>query len=103
MSKYQFRLETLRRLRVAHRDQQRSALADAYRADQILAERRFELEEEQLRLRGMQRAAISLPYADVNQLVETQRYELILIANEQHLTAQSQQLGEEIERRRQAL
>ncbi|HEY4235037.1 MAG TPA: hypothetical protein VGM76_16510 [Lacipirellulaceae bacterium] len=100
MSKYQFRLETLRRLRIVHRDQQRSALADAYRAEQILAERRAELAEEQAQLRNMQRAAISGLYADVNQLVEAQRYETILIANQQRLADQTRRLADEVERRR---
>jgi flagellar protein FliJ len=103
MSKYQFRLETLRRLRIAHRDQQRSALADAYRAEQILADRRAELAEERTQLRLMQRAAISGQFADVNQLVEAQRYETILVANEQLLADQARRLADEVERRRQVL
>jgi flagellar protein FliJ len=100
MSKYRFRLETLRRLRIAHRDQQRSALADAYRAEQILADRRAELAEEQEHLRNLQRAAISGRYTDVNQLVEAQRYETILIASERQLADQARRLADEIERRR---
>jgi flagellar export protein FliJ len=100
MSKYQFRLETLRRLRIAHRDQQRSALADAFRAEQILADRRAELVAEQAQLRNMQRAAISGHYADVNQLVEAKRYETILISNEHLLADQARRLAEEVERRR---
>jgi flagellar protein FliJ len=103
MSKYHFRLETLRRLRIAHRDQQRSALADAFRAEQILADRQAELAAEQAHLRNMQRAAISGHYADVNQLVEAKRYETILVANEQLLADQARRLAEEIERRRMVL
>ena len=91
MSKYQFRLETLRRLRIAHRDQQRSALADGYRAEEILAERAAELADEQDR------------YLDVNQLVEVQRYETVLKTNEQQLAEQSTRLAIEVERRRQAV
>jgi flagellar export protein FliJ len=100
MSKYQFRLETLRRLRIAHRDQQRSSLADAYRAEQILVERRVELANEQSQLRDVQRAAMSGRYIDVNQLVAAQRYEAVLAANEQQLANQTQQVADEIERRR---
>jgi flagellar export protein FliJ len=100
MSKYQFRLQTLRRLRIAHRDQQRSALADAYRAEQILTERQEELVKEQEQLRTIQRTAISGPYADVNQLIESQRYEAILLANQQLLVDQARQLAVEVERRR---
>jgi flagellar protein FliJ len=100
MSKYQFRLETLRRLRIIHRDQQRSALADGFRAEEILAERRAELVQEQATLRGMQLSAISSPYANVNQLVEAQRYQTILAANVQQLANQAGLLAEEVERRR---
>ena len=100
MSKYQFRLETLRRLRVVHRDQQRSALADAFRAEQVLVERRAELVREQAELRGIQLAAIGSPHLNVNQLVEAQRYQTILVVQEQQLADQERRLAEEIERRR---
>ena len=59
MSKYRFRLETLQKLRVAQRDQQRAALADGYRAEQILAERRAALADEAAELRDLQRAALT--------------------------------------------
>jgi flagellar export protein FliJ len=100
MSKYQFRLDALRRLRVVHRDQQRSALADAFRAEQVLAERRAELDQEQAELRSVQRAAIESRHLNVNQLVEAQRYQTILVARDQQLADQSRRLAEEIERRR---
>jgi flagellar export protein FliJ len=100
MSKYQFRLETLRRLRIVHRDQQRSALADAFRAEQVLAEHRAELDREHAELRGIQRAAIESPHLNVSQLVEAQRYQSILVARDQQLADQSRRLAEEIERRR---
>jgi flagellar protein FliJ len=100
MSKYQFRLETLRRLRTVHRDQQRSALADAFRAEEILAERRSDLIQEHTLLRNMQRSAVASPYADVNQLVEAQRYQTILAAQEQQLVEQAKLLADEVERRR---
>jgi flagellar protein FliJ len=100
MSKYQFRLETLRRLRIVHRDQQRSALADAFRAEQVLVERRAELALEQAELRGIQLAAIGSPNLNVNQLVEAQRYQTVLVIQEQQLADQERRLAEEIERRR---
>jgi flagellar protein FliJ len=100
MPKYQFRLEALRRLRIVHRNQQRSALADAFRAEQVLGERRAELDLEQTQLRSVQRAAIEGSRLNINQLVEAQRYQTILIARDQQLTEQGRQLAEEIERRR---
>ena len=103
MSKYRFRLETLHKLRVALRDQQRAALADGYRAEQILAQRRESLAAEVSELRDMQRAALAAPYMDVNQLVEAQRYEMLLHAQGQQLAEQASRLEVEVERRRLAL
>src|SRR3990172_2647244 len=103
MSKYRFRLETLHKLRVAMRDQQRAALADGYRAEQILAQRRESLAAEVSELRDMQRAALAAPYMDVNQLVEAQRYEMLLHAQGQQLAEQASRLEVEVERRRLAL
>lgn len=103
MSKYKFRLETLRRLRIAHRDQQRSALADAYRAEEVLAERRAAIADEQTSLRTMQRVALADARLDVNQLLEVQRYEMVLKAEEAQLVDQTNRLAIEVERRRQAV
>ena len=103
MSKYRFRLETLQKLRNAQRDERRSALADAYRAEQVLTDRRAALDDEAAQLRDAQRAALVSPYTNVNQLVEAQRYEMVLHAQDQQLTEQAGRLGVEVERRRQAL
>jgi flagellar export protein FliJ len=86
-----------------HRDQQRSALADAYRAEQVLDEQRSELAIEETDLRELQRSALHAEQLDINRLLESQRYEMILRANEQHLARQSQQLAAEVERRRLAV
>jgi flagellar export protein FliJ len=103
MKSYRFRLETLRRLRSAQRDQHRVALADAYRAEQILAERRAEVTAEQVELHQLKQAAVSARYLDVNQLLEVQRYESVLKAREDQLKAQAKRLAIETERRRLAV
>jgi flagellar protein FliJ len=103
MKSYRFRLETLRRLRSAQRDQHRVALADAYRAEQILAERRAEVTAEQAELHQLKQAAVSARYLDVNQLLEVQRYESVLKAREDQLKAQAKRLAIETERRRLAV
>jgi flagellar export protein FliJ len=103
MNKYRFRLETLQKLRVAQRDQQLSALADGDRAEQILAERRTALADEAAGLRDAQRAAMAATYMNVNQLVEAQRYEMVLRAHEHQLTEQAARLAVEVERRRLAV
>jgi len=103
MAKYTFRLKTLQKLREARRDQDRASLADAFRAEQVLTEKRVELAAEELALREVQRSAASGRYLDVNRLVEAQRYDLLLKARCQELTKQGTLLAAEIERRRLAL
>jgi len=103
MSKYRFRLETLHRLRALHRDQQRAALAEAYQAEQVLADRRAELAGQQSELRDLQRAAMTGGYLDVNRLIEAQRYEMVLDAGQQQLVEHSLRLAIEVERRRLAV
>src|SRR4051812_8679973 len=103
MAKYRFRLETLQKVREARRDEDRMSLADAFRAEQVLADSQAELAEEAEALRGWRRAALTGPYTDVNQLLETQRYELLLKAQSQELAKQAMLLAAESERRRQIL
>src|SRR3954454_14786923 len=103
MAKYKFRLDTLQKVREARRDQQRASLAEAYRAEQILEENRTELVNEQSALRGLQRSATDGKYLDVNRLLEVQRYELLLKAQEQELAKQAVLLASESERQRQVL
>jgi flagellar protein FliJ len=103
MSKYKFRLATLQKLREARRDQERTALAEAFRAEQILAEHRSALSAEQAALRNLQRDVVAERYLDVNRLLEAQRYELVLKTREQELARQKELLAVETERRRQAV
>ena len=103
MAKYQFRLETLQKVREARRDQQRAALAEAFRAEQVLADHQAALAAEDVELRELQRAAAVGPIVDVNRLLEAQRYELVLKARGQELAGQQAVLATESERRRQAL
>jgi len=100
MNKYRFRLETVKKLRVVHRDQQLAALADGYRAEQILAERQAALADEAAGIRELQRSALASPYTNVNQLVDAQRYDSLLQAQEKHFAEQSARLAIEVERRR---
>jgi flagellar protein FliJ len=103
MAKYTFRLETLQKVREAHRDQQRASLAEAFRAEQVLAENRAELVAEEHELRELQRSATDGKYLDVNRLLEAQRYELLLKAQSQELAKQAILLSAETERRRHTL
>ena len=103
MPKYRFRLETLEKLRIAERDERRAALADGYRAEQILAEQRQAVAEEAATLRESQRAALTAPYLNINQLVEAQRYDMVIHAQQSALKQQADRLAVEIERRRLAV
>jgi flagellar FliJ protein len=103
MPKYKFRLETLQKVREAHRDEQRASLAEAFRAEQILAESRAELAAEEQTMRELQRAATTGPYLDVNRILEAQRYDLLLKAQSQQMAKQAALLEAETERRRQVL
>src|SRR3954449_3398715 len=103
MAKYKFRLNTLQKVREAHRDQQRASLAEAFRAEQVLAENQAQLVVEELELRELQRSAADGQYLDVNRLLEAQRYELLLKAQGQELAKQAILLAAEAERRRQTL
>jgi flagellar FliJ protein len=103
MAKYKFRLTTLQKVREAHRDQQRASLAEAFRAEQVLAANRAQLVEEERELRELQRSAADGQYLDVNRLLEAQRYELLLKAQGQELAKQAILLAAEAERRRQTL
>jgi flagellar export protein FliJ len=103
MAKYKFRLETLRNVRGARRDERQVALAEALKAGELLAERQAELAAEQIELRELQRSAASEHILDVNRLLEAQRYELVLKARDQEIANQRALLETETERRRQAL
>jgi flagellar FliJ protein len=103
MAKYKFRLATLQKVRQARRTQQRQALAEAFRAEEVLSESRAALAIEEAGLRALQRSASDGKYLDINRLLEAQRYELLLKARGQELAKQAMLLAAETERRRQLL
>jgi flagellar FliJ protein len=103
MSRFQFRLDTLQRLRSAERDERRADLAKAFAAEALLRQRMAELEAEQAGLQQAARARSSPGSADVDSLMRTHRYRLVLKAQQQQLAAQMAQVAAEVERRRQAL
>jgi flagellar FliJ protein len=103
MAKYKFRLATLQKVREAQRDRERAALAEAFRAEQVLADRRKALTAEAEELQNLQRSAVAGPVLDANRLLEAQRYELVLNARSAELAQQQAMLAVETERRRQQL
>ena len=103
MAKFKFRLATLLRLREATRDERRTELAEAYRAEDLLREHQERVGQELSWLLAQCRKVAGPGTVDVDLLVETQRYELTLRAQQSQLATQCEAVGAEIDRRRQAL
>ncbi len=103
MGKFKFRLATLLRLREAARDERRTELAEAYRLDDVLRERLDGVEQELGSVRGQCRKAAGPGPVNVDQLVEAQRYELSLKAQQGEIDRQREVIATEIQRRHQAL
>lgn len=91
------------KLRKADRQQRRAELAEAYRADELLAKQvdLVILEINEIRKRSL--AAASPGRVDVDRLIATQRYEQVLRAKSQGFARQQSRITAEIEKRRLAL
>jgi flagellar FliJ protein len=103
MSQFRFRLATLLRLRETIRDERRGELAEAYRAEAILAEHERKLAEEIHVNRRRIRDASQPGELNVDALVGSHRHQLLLVARRQLLQQQRTQLEAEMELRRQRL
>lgn len=103
MPKFNFRLQPLVKLREAERDRCRQELASAYQAEQILTERQEALNQEIEQARKISRSKSQPGSIEVDGLLDTHRYELVLRTQIRHMEAQREKLDVEIERRRQDL
>lgn len=103
MAKFRFRLATLQRLRESHRDELRGKLAEAYQAEQLLNEQAQKIQTEESQLLSTQREVLNSTHADVNRLLDVQRYSAALKGQQQTLQNQAIMLAAEIEKRRLAL
>ena len=103
MPTFQFRLETLLKLRVAERQRRMSELAEALRAEGALRERHQQLALQQAAAKEQLRLASSPGAVDVDCLLGTHRHALVLETQRQLLDRQTQELQEEIQRRQGAL
>jgi flagellar FliJ protein len=103
MAEFKFRLATLLRLREVTRDERRAELAEAYRVDDVLREHLGRVGEELSGLQAQSRQAAGPGTVDVDRLVEAQRYEVTLRAQQHRLNGQREATAREIQRRRQAL
>lgn len=100
---YRFRLATLLKLRDQTRDERRRDLAQAYEAERILRGRMGDIQSEIAATQERTRQAASLGDVDVEALLNTRRYELLMKSQAARAAAQMAQVLEEIERRRIAL
>ncbi|MGD0384363.1 MAG: flagellar export protein FliJ [Thermoguttaceae bacterium] len=103
MARFKFRLATLLKLREAVRDERRAELAQAYRADDVLNKLLEQTRTELNYLEDQCRKAAGPGTIDIDRLIETQRYEILLKLQQRHLNEQRGRLAAEIERRRVAL
>jgi flagellar export protein FliJ len=103
MKPFQFRLATLLKLREQARDERRNRLAEAYRAEQTLAEHRAAVQAEADALRAEYGSVAREKAVNVDRLLDNHRYQLILAAQLANIDVQARKLADEIERRRIAL
>jgi len=100
---FRFRLETLLRLRIAERQERRAELAKALRAEEMLRAEQGRLAAEQSNVAERARALKAPGAANVDALLSTHRYEMVLAAKSRQLAQQMMQVAAETERRRQVL
>ena len=99
--RFQFRRQTLLRLREAARDERREQLAEVMRIDDALRKQLAELEGLQSEARALQRLGVGR--VDVDRLLEAQRYEAVVALEILHVERQRAAVAEEMNKRREAL
>ena len=102
MAKFKFRLATPLRVREAARDERRIQLAEVYRLDGMLADRRQSLDAELAGQKTLYGGLLG-GELDVDRLLNLHRYELVLRAEIRSIDEQRAAVAVEIERRRQVL
>lgn len=100
---FQFRLEPVLRLRVAERDARRAELAQALEAEQVVQAQARDLKAELAQMRQLTTTACQPGTVNVDRLLNSHRYELLLQVQLDQLRQRSVQVRAEIERRRERL
>lgn len=103
MARFQFRLQTLLKLRRAERDQRREKLAEAHAAAHILEQRLERIAADIAGVRERIRTASQPGEIDVGRLLDHQRFERVLRAESGQITEQKARIAAEIDVRRRAL
>ncbi|MGD9126218.1 MAG: flagellar export protein FliJ [Planctomycetia bacterium] len=99
MAKFKYRLKPLLQIRETTRDERRSELAQAQRADDILHNRQTTIEQQRHELLESTRDSIRPGQVNLDHLINCQRYDRMLEGEGQMILEQRQQVGQEIERR----
>ena len=99
MAKFKFRLATLLRLRETTRDERRAELAKAYQAEEILENQCRQIANQLDQLAGQSRQACAPGPLDLDQLLETRRYELVLQTQGRQARQQLEAVQAEVRRR----
>jgi flagellar protein FliJ len=100
---FTFRFATLLKLREAARDARQAELNEALQAEEAVREHIDEAAREIVALRDYTRQVSAGQRLNVDQLIASQRYELVLRAQQRHWEQQLEKVRAEIERRQQAL
>jgi flagellar FliJ protein len=100
MTAFRFRLETLLKMRRDERDEQRQQYAKALEAQRILHDQIAQVQREIHETQQLLRTNSAPGAVDVDRLLRTHRYELLLQAQVQQLEQQAQRVAQEVERRR---
>ena len=103
MSTFKFRLATLLRLRESARDQRRSRLAEAFRAEQVIFEQRKSVAAKLADLLHECGEAALPGELDLDRLLVSRRYEATLRMEDRDLAEKQEAIRGEIDRRREAL
>jgi len=103
MGRFQFRLESLLRLREAEREQRRIELAEAFNAETVLQDQTDQIMQHIHEMTLRARVCCSPGTVDIDALLDAQRFRAILDSQATVLQQKSRQLGQEIQRRREAL
>lgn len=103
MASFTFRLESLLKLREADRQQRRLELAEAFQAEQLLHTQFEQVADDLRELAVRSRVSASPGRVNVDRLRDTQRYKTVLESQQQLLRQRAEQIGKEVESRREAL
>ena len=103
MKTFEFRLETLLKIRINRRDELRHEMSDAYRAFAILEQQEAQLEEQKNEVQAEKKELQASGKISVDHVIDNQRFQLLLAAQLRQLGEQKEQVRTEIDVRRSAL